>query len=149
MREAYQRFYNISVERDLAKELNGQGIYRDLILHLVNRYTNKQNITWVKDMVKRSGDASDGDLNNFVRVMRALYACGLAGRHYYFAQRIHSAVAGAGTKDSELIGLITSRTERDLRAVQESYLTLYEHSLASDLKNDLSGDYLKLMLKLL
>ncbi|XP_063711270.1 annexin A8-like [Symsagittifera roscoffensis] len=149
VREAYQRFYNASLEKDLAKELKGQGVYRDTILHMATRYSNHVNTTWAQQIVRRSNQASKDHISNLVRVIRAIYTSSVGGRHSYFAQRLHTTMAGVGTKDSELIGLVTSRVERDMKAVEESYLELYGHSLASDLKGDLSGDTLKLMLKLI
>ena len=149
VREAYQRFYNASLEKDLAKELEGQGVYRDTILYMATRYSNHVNSTWAQQIVRRSNQASKDHISNLVRVIRAIYTSSVGGRHSYFAQRLHTTMAGVGTKDSELIGLVTSRVERDMKAVEESYLELYRHSLASDLKGDLSGDTLKLMLKLI
>jgi len=58
---------------------------------------------------------------------------------------------GIGTDDSELIRIISARSEKDLWKIQRIYqkVTDSEMSLYDHLKSETSGDYKKLLLKVL
>ncbi|VDK65268.1 unnamed protein product [Anisakis simplex] len=59
----------------------------------------------------------------------------------FFAQRIHNAMKGFGTDDSELIRLIVSRSECDLALVREAYCQEFGTSLVDAIQSDCSGAY--------
>lgn len=66
----------------------------------------------------------------------------------YFAERLHKAMKGAGTKDTTLIRIMVSRSEVDMLDIRQEYLKAYGKSLYTDISGDTSGDYKKLLLKL-
>ncbi|XP_012686585.1 annexin A4-like [Clupea harengus] len=66
----------------------------------------------------------------------------------YFAERLHKAMAGAGTKDRTLIRIMVSRSEVDMLDIRQEYMRLYGKSLYTAISGDTSGDYKKLLLKL-
>uniref|UniRef100_A0A671LMP5 Annexin n=1 Tax=Sinocyclocheilus anshuiensis TaxID=1608454 RepID=A0A671LMP5_9TELE len=66
----------------------------------------------------------------------------------YFAERLHKAMQGAGTKDRTLIRIMVSRSEVDMLDIRQEYLRLYGKSLYTAISGDTSGDYKKLLLKL-
>ena len=67
----------------------------------------------------------------------------------YFAERIHEAVVGLGTNDKKLIRNIVSRCEIDMPQIKQSYRRMYGRELLSDVRGDTSGDYKKILSKLI
>ncbi len=63
----------------------------------------------------------------------------------YFATRIREAVQGIGTNDSRLVRVIVSRCEVDLPAIKAAYNRIYGRDLLTDVRNDTSGDYKKVL----
>ncbi len=70
-------------------------------------------------------------------------------RPAYFAEQLHNAMKGAGTKDDDLIRILVSRSEIDMAAIKSEYKRIYNKSLYDALKSELSGDYEKLFLTLI
>lgn len=66
----------------------------------------------------------------------------------YFAERLHKAMQGAGTKDTTLIRIMVSRSEIDMLDIRQAYMRNYGKSLYTAISGDTSGDYKKLLLKL-
>jgi len=66
----------------------------------------------------------------------------------YFAKRLHNSMDGLGTNDLQLIRIIVSRSEVDLLEINDQYQALFKRSLEDDIKGDTSGDYRKLLRKI-
>uniref|UniRef100_A0A0N5AX43 Annexin n=1 Tax=Syphacia muris TaxID=451379 RepID=A0A0N5AX43_9BILA len=79
-----------------------------------------------------SGDIKDGLL--------AVVAC-VQNRHAYFAKLLYESMVGLGTRDTDLIRLIVTRSEIDLADVKREFQTMYKKSLVSMIKDDCSGAY--------
>jgi annexin A7/11 len=67
----------------------------------------------------------------------------------YFAERLHKSMAGLGTDDKSLIRIIVSRSEIDLGDIKQAFDKKYGKSLESWVTGDTSGDYKKLLLKII
>ncbi|XP_034397188.1 annexin A3a isoform X2 [Cyclopterus lumpus] len=57
----------------------------------------------------------------------------------YFAERLHESMKGGGTDESSLNRIMVSRSEIDLLDIRAEFKKLYEYSLHSAIKSDLSG----------
>jgi hypothetical protein len=66
----------------------------------------------------------------------------------YFANRIRKATKGCGTNDEMLIRVLVSRDEVDLPQIKACFLQLYGIDLLSEIKDETSGDYKKMLLEL-
>jgi len=84
-----------------------------------------------------SGDIEDGMLA-IVRSAQNMPA--------YFAERLYKSMKGAGTNDKALIRAMVSRSEVDLTEVKEEFVRRYGQTLEQFIKDDISGDYKRLML---
>uniref|UniRef100_A0A914CX85 Annexin n=1 Tax=Acrobeloides nanus TaxID=290746 RepID=A0A914CX85_9BILA len=79
-----------------------------------------------------SGDIKNG-LLSIVKVVR--------NRIAYFAEQLYNSMKGPGTRDSDLIRLIVSRSEIDLVDIRQEYEKLYKTSLEKAIESDTSGAY--------
>ena len=66
----------------------------------------------------------------------------------YFATRIRDALEGAGTKDKQLIRIIVSRAEIDLKLIKQAYFKIYNRDMVTDIRTDTQGDYKKILSEL-
>ena len=66
----------------------------------------------------------------------------------YFATRVHEAIKGIGTKDRLLMRVLITRDEIDMPTIKQYYKQLYGKDMVTAVKNDISGDYQKLMVEL-
>lgn len=82
---------------------------------------------------------------------KALLAIAISAQNKpkYFAERIHSAMKGAGTEDDDLIRLIITRSDIDIKEIASEYFNQYERTLVHDVKKETSGDYEKLLVALI
>ncbi|CAF5086132.1 unnamed protein product [Rotaria sp. Silwood1] len=96
----------------------------------------------IEEMIKKetSGDVQKGIL--------AIIRC-IQSRPHFFAERLHDAVKGLGTKESTLNRIIITRSEIDLVQIKKAYNHQYDHELERDISSDTSGDYKKLLLEIL
>ena len=67
----------------------------------------------------------------------------------YFATRIKKAIEGFGTDNKTLIRILVSRCDLDMGIIKKYYNQIYEKDMVEDIKNDISGDYQKLIIELI
>ncbi|KAL7990275.1 hypothetical protein Chor_013705 [Crotalus horridus] len=97
-----------------------------------------------RDIEKSICREMSGDLESG---MLAVVKC-MKNTPAFFAERLHKAMKGAGTKDRTLIRIMVSRSEVDLLDIRQEYKRMYGKSLYTDIAGDTSGDYQKILLKL-
>jgi len=67
----------------------------------------------------------------------------------YDAQKVHQAIAGAGTDDDELIEVLCTRTNQELIEMKEAYVRLYKKEMEKDVVGDTSGHYRDLLVAIM
>ncbi|CAL4061121.1 unnamed protein product [Meganyctiphanes norvegica] len=99
-----------------------------------------------KQMGKPFADSIKKELSGDLKMgMKAIYNV-VQNKHTYFAKELHSAMAGLGTRDRQLIRLVVSRSEIDLGNIKQEYSNLFKKGLEADIKGDTSGDYRRALL---
>ncbi|XP_072281171.1 annexin A7 isoform X2 [Pyxicephalus adspersus] len=77
--------------------------------------------------------------------LKAILQCAI-NRPAYFAERLYKSMKGAGTDDSTLIRIVTTRSEVDLVQIKQAFAQMYQKSLSSMIQSDTSGDYRRLLI---
>ena len=81
---------------------------------------------------------------NVEKLLKAIFHASINAPEW-FATRIRNALEGSGTKDKQLIRIIVSRAEIDLREIKQCYYKLYQRDMVSDIRDDTSGDYKRIL----
>ena len=92
--------------------------------------------------------AIDSEFSGKVKTLLKTAVYGIINPSEYFATRVKDAIKGAGTNDKLLMRILISRDEIDMPQIKEAYNKLYGKDMVNDIKNDLSGDYKKMMIEL-
>ena len=81
---------------------------------------------------------------NVEKLLKAIFHASI-NTPEWFATRVRNALEGHGTKDKQLIRIIVSRAEIDLREIKQAYYNLYHRDMVADIRNDTSGDYKRIL----
>jgi len=68
---------------------------------------------------------------------------------WFYAERLYKSMKGIGTNDQQLIRVIVSRSEIDLKHISQAFHKQYSSFLSDFIKDDCSGDYRRLLLAVL
>uniref|UniRef100_A0A914DUG3 Annexin n=1 Tax=Acrobeloides nanus TaxID=290746 RepID=A0A914DUG3_9BILA len=79
-----------------------------------------------------SGDIKDG-LLAIVKTIK--------NRAAFFAELLYNSMRGLGTRDTDLIRIVVTRAEIDLRDIRTEYQRMYKTSLENAIAGDCSGNY--------
>jgi len=66
----------------------------------------------------------------------------------FLARELHYAIKGAGTDESVLIEILSTRSNAEIKAIRAAYETEYSHKLEDDIANDTSGCLRNLLVSL-
>ncbi|UYV77792.1 hypothetical protein LAZ67_15002295 [Cordylochernes scorpioides] len=67
---------------------------------------------------------------------------------HFLARQLHKAVCGAGTNEDTLVEVLATRSNDEIRAINQAYHLLHNTTLEEDLVSDTSGNFRRLMVSL-
>ncbi|XP_008298913.1 annexin A3b [Stegastes partitus] len=141
---------NFKAEEDVAalrKAIEGLGTTEKTLIEVLTQRSNAQRQLIAKAYEKASGrklvDDLEGDTHgDFEDLLVAL----VTPPAIYDCQEVIRAIKGAGTTESTLTEIFSSRSNRQIRALSEAYLAETGKAMIHDLKSEVSGEYGKALL---
>jgi len=135
---------------DMHKAMKGWGTNDELLISVLgsNSYYNLQAARAVyerehkRDLAKEI--ASETSFN-YSKVASSL----VKERSVYDAELLHDAIKGVGTDDGQLIEVVCTRTAGELKQMLKTFQVLYKKEPLKEVKDDVSGDYGKLLMTVL
>ncbi|VDL89723.1 unnamed protein product [Schistocephalus solidus] len=127
IREAYSRMFKRNLEKDIMGDTSGD-------FERVLKYGK----TLQKAIEKETSGYFEKTLVAIVK-----YA---ENKNELFATWLYETMAGAGTRDTDLIRLVLVRSELDLEDIKRAYEAKYKKTLARAIEGDTSGDYKRMLL---
>ena len=82
--------------------------------------------------------AVDSEFSGDIKTLLYTVVQGLLNPSEYYANRVHSAVAGLGTNDKKLIRVLITRDEVDMPQIKAEYQRLYGRDMMGDIRGDTS-----------
>ncbi|KAK2495309.1 hypothetical protein MC885_020911 [Smutsia gigantea] len=143
---------NFSPDADakaLRKAMKGLGTDEDTIIDILTHRSNaqRQQIRQVfkshfgRDLMADLKSELSGDLARLILGLMMLPA-------HYDAKQLKKAMEGAGTDEKTLIEILATRTNAEIRAINEAYKEDYHKSLEDALSSDTSGHFKRILISL-
>nr|XP_019937972.1 PREDICTED: annexin A3 [Paralichthys olivaceus] len=141
---------NFKVDEDvsaLRKAIEGLGTTEKTVIEVLTQRSNAQRQLIAKAYEKATGrklvDDLEGDTHgDFEDLLVAL----VTPPALYDCHEVIGAIKGAGTTESTLTEIFSSRSNRQIKALSEAYLAETGKSMIEDLKSEVSGEYGKALL---
>lgn len=143
------------MSQSIAEKLynGGHGLVEDEVVKELSRCSFKQLdavfVSYYQLAGRTLGETFDQEYKGDEKTNMKFVFKSLQNRPAFFAELLHSALIGSGTKDDDLVRLVVSRSEVDLGNIKSEYQTMYNTSLETHIKGDTSGNYKKVLLALL
>ncbi|KAF7261502.1 hypothetical protein EG68_01072 [Paragonimus skrjabini miyazakii] len=151
----------INLEEDcmaLNNAMEGAGTDEDTVIDILGHRTLKQRLA-IRDRYKATFgedllDKLTGELTgNFEELIQMLLGDSATTK----AKALYKAMAGGGTKESVIIEILCTASNKEIRDIKQAYLEVLaqdgksdpSRTLESDIKEDLSGDFERLAVALL
>ncbi|XP_008322755.1 annexin A3 [Cynoglossus semilaevis] len=141
---------NFTIEDDVAalrKAIEGIGTTEKTLIDVLIQRSNAQRQLIAKAYEKSTGrklvDDLEGDTHgDFEDLLVAL----VTPPDVFDCREVISAIKGAGTTETILTEIFSSRSNRQIKAMSEAYLAETGQSMIKDLQSEVSGDYGKALL---
>ncbi|XP_057674201.1 annexin A3b isoform X4 [Corythoichthys intestinalis] len=141
---------NFKVEEDVAalrKAIEGIGTTEKTLVEVLTQRSNAQRQLIATAYHKATGRTLIADLEGDTHgYFEDLLVALVKPPAVYDCHEVIKAIKGAGTTESTLTELFASRSNRQIKAMSEVYLTETGKMLIHDLKSEVSGDYGKALL---
>lgn len=140
---------NFSAEKDaeiIRKAMKGVGTDEQAIIGVISQRSNRQRVDimnmfktmYGKDLIRDLESELSGDFREMIMAMFKPTA-------YYDAWSLNQAIIGLGTKEAVLIEILCTRTNAEIREINECYKQQYKRSLEKDIMDDTSGHFKRLL----
>ncbi|XP_062319403.1 annexin A11a isoform X1 [Osmerus eperlanus] len=133
----------------LRKAMKGFGTDEQAIIELLGSRSNKQRVpllmayktSYGKDLVKDLKSELSGNFEKLVLAMLKTPA-------QFDAYELYTAIKGAGTDEACLIEILSSRSNAEIKEINEIYKTEYKKKLEDSISGDTSGHFRRLLISL-
>ncbi|XP_034041337.1 annexin A11a isoform X2 [Thalassophryne amazonica] len=133
----------------LRKAMKGFGTDEQAIIDLLGSRSNKQRVellrayktSYGKDLIKDLHSELSGDFRKLVMAMLKTPA-------QFDASELNSAIKGAGTDEACLIEILSSRSNAEIKEINQIYKQEYKKTLESSISGDTSGHFRRLLVSL-
>uniref|UniRef100_A0A8B9RE53 Annexin n=1 Tax=Astyanax mexicanus TaxID=7994 RepID=A0A8B9RE53_ASTMX len=133
----------------LRKAMKGFGTDEQAIINLLGSRSNKQRVpllisyktAYGKDLVKDLKSELSGNFEKLVLAMLKTPA-------QYDASELREAIKGAGTDEACLIEILSSRSNAEIREINQIFKAEYKKSLEDSISGDTSGHFRRLLVSL-
>jgi len=134
----------------LYKAMKGMGTDEKTLTQIITERTRDQLQTIKQCFEKKHNKSLDAWIKSetsghYEEFLRAL----IENKADYDAKLLKESVKGLGTDDDELIEVLCTRTNGELKAMKDAYKRLFKVDAESDVKGDTSGDYKNLLMTIL
>uniref|UniRef100_A0A2K6RAY5 Annexin n=1 Tax=Rhinopithecus roxellana TaxID=61622 RepID=A0A2K6RAY5_RHIRO len=157
------RVYREELKRDLAKDITSDtsGDFRNALLSLA-KGDRSEDFGVNEDLADsdaralyEAGERRKGtDINVFNTILTTRSYPHLrrvkcaTSKPAFFAEKLHQAMKGAGTRHKALIRIMVSRSEIDMNDIKAFYQKMYGISLCQAILDETKGDYEKILVAL-
>ncbi|XP_043916770.1 annexin A1-like [Protopterus annectens] len=142
----YANFNQNTDAADLEKALKAKGVDEGTIIDIMTKRTSVQRQRIKSAYEQLTGKSLEDGLKkglsgNLQEVMLAL----LKTPAQYDAYELRAAMKGLGTDEGGLIEILASRTNKEIKEINQVYATELKRDLAKDIASDTSGDFKKVL----
>ncbi|XP_061473389.1 annexin A6 isoform X2 [Rhineura floridana] len=133
----------------LRKAMKGLGTDEDAVIEVVTQRSNAQRQEIIKAYKSHYGRDLMADLKSEISGPLGKVILGLMMTPaQYDAKQLKKAMEGAGTDDSTLIEILTTRNNQEIQAINAAYKEAYHKSLEDALSSDTSGHFKRILISL-
>uniref|UniRef100_A0A8C5Y975 Annexin n=1 Tax=Microcebus murinus TaxID=30608 RepID=A0A8C5Y975_MICMU len=133
----------------LRKAMKGIGTDEDTIIDIITHRSNAQRQQIRQNFKSHFGRDLMADLKSELSGDLARLILGLMmPPAHYDAKQLKKAMEGAGTDEKALIEILATRTNAEIRAINEAYKEDYHKSLEDALSSDTSGHFRRILISL-
>ncbi|XP_038652178.1 LOW QUALITY PROTEIN: annexin A6 [Scyliorhinus canicula] len=134
----------------LRKAMKGFGTDEETIINIIAQRNNAQRQQLRQQFKSQLGRDLMADLKSEVGGPLQKIILGLMMTPAQFdAKQLQKAIQGVGTDERALIEILTTRTNEEIRGINEAYKEAYHKSLEDSLSSDTSGHFKRLLISLI